>query len=353
MHPMIDGKFKILEWLGLGIMVFLLNWTLFLLLEYGSNSIFLQFQLYFLSLMALFIFWQLRYKHQVRVFWVGWRENLLAGLFIAIAFLSFLWTTSLQATIVRFVLLLSVTIIASYYGRQFTVHNLVVFIAMACGAMALASLFLILLVPSVAISPNWPYEGLWRGIFWHKIYLGATMALGYIANLVIIFSSNQQFTRFQKSLAAIMLLLEVVLAVKSDSASGLFVFAVQTGIFLIVVIWLKWGYLLSRWIYWLIGSGLALFGLLVLTNLGIVFSLFNRSANMTGRLPLWEYLIENFVGRRPLIGYGFGAFWQQPAIMEKIRSAVGWKYLVRVSDNGYMDVLLGLGIIGLLILIDY
>jgi len=79
--------------------------------------------------------------------------------------------------------------------------------------------------------------------------------------------------------------------------------------------------------------------------------LFNRSANMTGRLPLWEYLIENFVGRRPLIGYGFGAFWQQPAIMEKIRSAVGWKYLVRVSDNGYMDVLLGLGIIGLLILI--
>jgi O-antigen ligase len=52
-----------------------------------------------------------------------------------------------------------------------------------------------------------------------------------------------------------------------------------------------------------------------------------------------------------LLGYGFGAFWIQPGTMQKVQTFVGWGYPVRFSDNGYLDILLGLGCVGLVLLL--
>jgi exopolysaccharide production protein ExoQ len=308
-------------------------------------------QLGMLLIIVLSVSWILRYRRAERSYLNGWRRNWLVAMFIGLAFLSLIWTAFLPATIYRVSLLLLISLIGAFMGMNFTARNLVDFIAVAVGVLALASLLLAAILPNAAIMVNYPYQGLWRGIFWHKLYLGATMALGYVSYLVILFSSRRQYTSVQKTLAAIMLILCAILSILSDSATGLVVFVIQSVFFILILLWLAWGHLISRRAYWLLAGG-SLFGLIFLvTNLDFVFGLFNRSASLTGRVPMWLYVLRTYFIKRPLFGYGFGTFWLQPGIMEDIQAVVGWPYPVRVADSGYMDVLLGSGVVGLTLLL--
>jgi O-antigen ligase len=282
---------------------------------------------------------------------MAWRRNWFLGLFVGVAFLSFFWTIYFPGTLYRTLILLSVTMIAAYTGFRFSERDLVIFVAVVVATIAFASLLLAALVPNAAIMPNPPYTGLWRGIFWHKIYLGATMALGCVAYLVILFSPASKYPRPQKLFAAAMLVICTTLAIWSDSASGLVTLTAQVGLFILVLIWLTWGHLVPRWAYWT-SVGVTLLGLfLLLINLEFVFGLFNRSITMTGRTPLWTYLLEIYVTKRPFLGHGFGAFWLQPGISQTVQAVVKWGYPIKVSDNGYLDVLLELGIAGLVLVL--
>jgi exopolysaccharide production protein ExoQ len=347
------GSFlKLAESLMLGLTVYLMHQTIFVwFYAYNLSGGSPQFQLAVFVVLVLIVFWRMRLGNENRAFFNAWKNNWFVGLFLLLALLSLGWTVSLPATIYRSLLALFVALIASYVGIRFSARDLLNFVAIVVGVFALVSLFFVAFLPNLAIHSEWPYEGLWRGIFWHKIYLGATMALGYSAYLVILFSPRQQFTRAQKVFAAAMIVPCTVLAIFSDSASGLVVFAIQTGLFFAVLFWLQWGHLIPRRAYWFLSGFILLVFLLLVTNLDIVFGLFNRSANLTGRVPMWLHVIKTYVVERPFFGHGFGAFWLQPGIMQEISAVVGWKYPVRVSDNGYMDILLGLGITGLLVLL--
>jgi len=353
------GKiFRILDVFILALVSLLTHQTMFVCYQrgtiplnactYGSP----QGQLSVLFILVVIVYWRIRFNGEEKKFVAAWQRNWLLGLFICLALASLTWTVLLSATIYRAFLLLFITLIAAYLGMQFSRRDLVNFVAVSIGIFALASWLLAVIWPGAGITSAHPYEGLWRGIFWHKIYLGATMALGYPAYLVILFSAKLQYTRAQKFLALVMIVVCSALAVLSDSATGLVVFAIQTGLFILVSLWLLWGHLLTRRSYWLMGGTMALGFLLVVTHLDFVFGFFNRTASLTGRVPMWLHVLDTYFVRHPLFGHGFGAFWLQPGINQEIQSFLGgWLYPVKVSDNGYLDVLLGLGVVGLLLLL--
>ena len=66
---------------------------------------------------------------------------------------------------------------------------------------------------------------------------------------------------------------------------------------------------------------------------------------LTGRLPLWTLAFQ-FIGERPLTGYGFYAFWT-PDHIRYFSDQLGWG--VPESHNGFIELLLSLGIPGLLL----
>jgi exopolysaccharide production protein ExoQ len=348
---MLKNLFKLADGLLLAGMAYLTHVTIFTWFYAFNQSGVLQLQLEVLLVIGLIILWRLRSENSGRAFILAWRENWLVAIFICLAFLSLFWTVSLPVTAYRAFLAFLVTLIAAYLGLRLSPRNLVLFVAVIIGVFALMSLVLAVFFPKFAIHSEYPYVGLWHGIFWHKIYFGATMALGYIAYLVIIFSSRQQYSFGQKILAGMMLVFCLVLAILSDSASGLVVFAIQTGLFFMAFTWLSWGHLISRRAYWVLGSCVFLIIVFVFTHLDFVLGFFNRSSSLTGRVPMWLVLIKTYVAEQPWFGYGFGAFWMQSGMMQKIQSIVGWPYPVRVSDNGYLDILLGLGMVGLLLLL--
>jgi O-antigen ligase len=68
--------------------------------------------------------------------------------------------------------------------------------------------------------------------------------------------------------------------------------------------------------------------------------------NLTGRVPLWQVLIEE-VGRHPWLGAGFAAFWNplNPLQVEQLEAPS--------AHNGYLEELLNTGVVGLAILLAF
>ena len=69
------------------------------------------------------------------------------------------------------------------------------------------------------------------------------------------------------------------------------------------------------------------------------------SGDLTGRLPLWNYIWEQSAGHR-LQGFGCGAFW----IIERTLAANdALEWYPRHSHNAYLQIIVNLGIVGLVI----
>jgi O-antigen ligase len=70
-----------------------------------------------------------------------------------------------------------------------------------------------------------------------------------------------------------------------------------------------------------------------------------RDPSLTGRVPLWKAIIPMAL-EKPVLGYGYGAFWlgsAGPSVW--VWTAIGWRAVH--GHNGYLDLWLDLGIVGL------
>jgi O-antigen ligase len=48
------------------------------------------------------------------------------------------------------------------------------------------------------------------------------------------------------------------------------------------------------------------------------------------------------------LGYGYGAIWSISAFRFGLGQSVGWRFPVLIGDNGFVDILLSIGIVGLI-----
>jgi exopolysaccharide production protein ExoQ len=85
----------------------------------------------------------------------------------------------------------------------------------------------------------------------------------------------------------------------------------------------------------------------VFANSDRVMGLLGRSSNLTGRTEIWSMVIS-FIPQRPILGYGYSAFWlgasPESLVVNRVLGGP-----VQYSHNGYLEMLLTLGAIGLLL----
>lgn len=102
-----------------------------------------------------------------------------------------------------------------------------------------------------------------------------------------------------------------------------------------------------------------LWGLLVLALCALLLNLlFNpmealvgelgRNMTFTGRTAIWQQVLR--VHLNPLIGAGYSSFWQ-PDRSESLSKALGFYYPLQEAHDGYIEVYLNNGLIGLAILL--
>ena len=65
----------------------------------------------------------------------------------------------------------------------------------------------------------------------------------------------------------------------------------------------------------------------------------------TGRDGIWNFLIARFL-ERPWLGYGYGGFWDIGANAPNVRYGIGFITQINQAHNGYLDLLLALGVLG-------
>lgn len=62
---------------------------------------------------------------------------------------------------------------------------------------------------------------------------------------------------------------------------------------------------------------------------------------------MWTNLFNLYLSKRPFEGYGFNAFWYIDAHRETMHIVAGYPDQIVISDNGFIDLLINTGYIGL------
>lgn len=67
----------------------------------------------------------------------------------------------------------------------------------------------------------------------------------------------------------------------------------------------------------------------------------------TGRDDIWQFLIGQYL-ERPWLGYGYGGFWDIGMASPNVRFGTGFIPMINQAHNGYLDLLLSVGVVGFL-----
>ncbi len=271
------------------------------------------------------------------------RQNLLLLVFVFFAVLSLTWSIAPAITFFRLIPFVCAAWFGILWGatrdERWLLDGL-----FWCGALfVILSLALVYALPGAGRMFDPPYDGAWRGLFWHKNHLGHVMAL---FNAIFLLRAVMNYPRSLFVLDAVFYLLSLILVYFSRSAAGLIILLGLNGLIILVGLWVRVQHRLKRVHY------LALAGVFVLAAAGLFANIdrflgvFNRSSDLTGRVQMWAYLFEQVVPDRPLLGHGFGVLWYLEAFRVQVQQAVGWTYQVLIGDNGLVDILLHLGYVG-------
>jgi exopolysaccharide production protein ExoQ len=275
-----------------------------------------------------------------------WRRNWFLALFIFLALVSVLWSVDPVATMFRVLELTFATLIAAYIGLRYSYSQLLEFLFWFGAILLMLSIAMVFAAPKAGTMYWSPFDGAWRGLFWHRNHLSSMAAL-----LSVVFLCRT-ILAFEKRNAAglldvIFYALSLIVLFFAESATGYILFIMLNFLVLSIWLWLKI-YPRLRAVHYVsilgvFGAGLIWF----FSNLNFVFGLFNRNTTLTGRVGLWDYLLRDVVSQRLWWGHGFGAFWTLDSMREQVRLGIGWTSQPLIADNGFLDVLVHLGIVGL------
>jgi O-antigen ligase len=258
---------------------------------------------------------------------------------------SFFWSFAPAYTSDEVKALIRATLFGVYLAARYSPKEQMRLFAWTVGIGAVLSTIAAIAIPSYGISTG-VHQGLWKGIYAHKQYLGRIMTVGFTPLLFASFD-NWKY----KNLAFLGAILAVLLVLLSQSKTSL--------ILLILSIFLIPLYRFARQQYKLrvILLILALLitgsiAILVVSNIEtIVVDILGKNLELSARTPIWELAIEK--GRERLwFGYGYAGFWTSDAA--SIVFSQTWAGSVTNdgetrfhAHNGFIDVFLQIGLVGL------
>ncbi|MCU4181135.1 O-antigen ligase family protein [Bosea sp. BH3] len=257
-------------------------------------------------------------------------------LFFAWAFLSLIWSEAPGTTFNGLFSLASLVVVSVLITASLRPNEVVRAILYAGLILGAASIFWSLFVPSQGVhqlsdAGQSVHAGNWRGVFIHKNSLGQTCAMIAVLALFADRASVSVFTKW--SVFGLMVLL--ILLSASGSARVILIAAPVIVIFYVFF---------PRWMHSFILMAFAILALFLYFFIADILSLLGRDATLTGRTVLWE-LALSYISEKLFIGYGFMAPYSDFAFQAQRRANVFEPH------NGFLDIALGLGCVGLAIFV--
>ena len=275
-----------------------------------------------------------RWRRVLHALRVAWPVITLA----ALAMLSTAWSDQPLLTLRRSALLLISTLFATYLGERYTLEKQAELLAHVFCCMMAAICILYFVAPRYVIDYV-SHPGAWKGLSAFKNAFGQYMGIALILLLLV------KFRRFEW-MRYLFIVLAALLLHLAQSAASLFC------CLLVIAVMPLWRLVRvtkkQKPAIYTAAATLLLGGTYLFTmHSARVFYLLGRNSSLSGRTDLWAAAWAAIL-RHPLLGYGFDTFWASlGGEALDTRVAAGW--MAQRSDNGFLDLGLGLGMLGTLL----
>ena len=123
-----------------------------------------------------------------------WRQNWLPALFILLAFLSILWSVAPVATSFRVLELFFATLTASYFGMRLNSEKMMHVLFWFGVVLYIISIALVYYAPPTGTMYWAPFNGAWRGVYWHRNHLAsiaAFLSIVYLCRFLLSISKKE------------------------------------------------------------------------------------------------------------------------------------------------------------------
>lgn len=285
---------------------------------------------------------------------VWYRRHLLRGALavpeltalLVLAVLSYFWSVSPERWTSAIIPVVILSATAMTLGSMMSMRGLLYVIAAMLLGSAIGSLVAVAIFPEARSSGEDNWAQTWRGLYMHKNGLGGAMAVAVIMAIVLYPMVPVKARKYLVGSG----LLALFLLVYGESVTA-------QGLTLILLGGLALRYLLRQslalWAVVFLLSILALFVLVtVILSTDIaqpIFDAIGRKSTLSGRIPLWILSMEA-VAERPWFGHGLFSFWDvESARVLQIARHPTMNYIPFYSHNGVVEILLNLGIVGLVL----
>lgn len=278
--------------------------------------------------------------------------------FIGLAWLSMLWSVEPDVTLRRSLLLAGAAGVGWYLGDRFGLRDQIR-IASWLGWSAIGTTILALVFWNDLARSTSGVQGQWSGIYVNRNSLGLVLSIGLLATLFFVRSTKR--TGLVRTMAFVLAF--ALLATKSKT--GLIGLAVAIAVTLVVA-WLRRrrseniGTAAGAYVVFAV---FATAGLFVHWYWVELIHKLGRETDLSGRTFVWE-VVRWFMRLHPVRGWGYEAIWAHvPAISQAQAAhggsiaasqgrgiAGGWPF---AAHNGYYEVVLGVGYIGLALLVGF
>jgi exopolysaccharide production protein ExoQ len=241
-------------------------------------------------------------------------------------------------------LLLGSILLIYYMMARYTLDQVLELLLVLGTATMMASIVFALALPQYGLDQMGGHSEAWKGIFSAKNYLG-NLALFFMTAAV----SYRPRTSFLRSVRFSQILFCLIAIAFSHAATAYLLTAVYVVGFVILRILRR----LRKKDYFLV---CVVFAVVLSTAVAVMvlwpdflFALLGKDVTLTGRTGIWSAVLDSIL-KRPLFGYGYQAFWLGlEGESYRVILAVSW--VLAQAQNGFLDVLLEVGVTGLVIVL--
>jgi exopolysaccharide production protein ExoQ len=258
--------------------------------------------------------------------------------FAVLAFLSTVWSEDPLLTFRKATLLFLTFIFAWFFATCYSPQDQMRIVLATGVIVAIASIAMAILLPQFGISK----DGEWKGIFGQKNELGIAMFLLF---------SPLPFCRIasRRRLLTVVLqaTLPISLIVLSQSKEAIII------AILFVAVRILGPFIVQRrrdqlpFVLYSTVVGLPALALVLIAGKDFFLGLLGKEGTLTGRTEHWA-IEAQYIASHLWLGYGYHAFWTGTGDSLNVVRAVGGA--MKGSDSGYVDMLLNLGLAGIVLL---
>ena len=299
---------------------------------------------------AAFAAWILFIERQTGDFLGIIKRNWIILPFLIFSGASIFWSDFWQISLTRWVILICTIITGGTIGLRYDIKQIIKLLSYFGIFILLLSSIFIFLFPSIGVMNYHSIQSAWKGIYWHKNHMGliATFInILFFINIIDCVKSNKK----QIIIWGLLYVYSLLFVYQTDSVTAYFTTIILHGLILLGLLWIKFRDKVRRYHYFIAGGVIIVAALLILVNIHQIFAIFNRDTTLTGRIPMWTHLFSTYLSQRPILGYGFNAFWYLGSHRVAMQQMAGYLDQIVISDNGFIDILINTGFSGLILIL--